>query len=453
MLYNKPLTVLTGKPGGPKIVQGTWDKSIMRKKETKTPRPADCPHAAEPGAHPDQALLEANMRLSEALTELKRHQQQIIQQARLNALGQMTSGITHDFNNALMPIQGFSEFLLNNPDMLDNKQDTLNILKDIHAAARHASDMIRRLSNFYRPSEETERIPVNIEEIVKDVVSITRPRWKEEMGARDVQIKFKIDFRSSPALCCNETQVREAFTNLVMNAIDALPQGGTISIDGQTDSKWFMITIADNGVGMAPEVRQRCFEPFFSTKGKDGTGIGLAMVYGIVRSHDGHIEVASEEGAGTSFAIRLPTDIAPYAKSRSQSPRQQEPENLHILIVDDEPWSRNFMTRHLRHSGHRVVATGNGEEGLEKFQQTKFDVVITDRAMPDMSGDSVAQRMKAICPDTPIVMVTGFGEIMKATGEMPSGVDEVLGKPITRTELSDAIARAVGAFDPVPSGA
>ena len=389
-------------------------------------------------------LLEANMRLSQALTELKRHQQQIIQQARLNALGQMTSGITHDFNNALMPILGFSEFLLNNPTLLDNRTETLSILKDIHEAARHASDMIRRLSNFYRPAEENERMPVNIRDIAEEVVSITRPRWREEKGSQNIPIRVETKFRSSPVLCCNETQIREALTNLVLNAVDALPAGGVISIDGHVEDKWFVLSITDNGTGMPLEVQQRCFEPFFSTKGKDGTGIGLAMVYGIVRGHDGTIEVDSRENEGTTFTLRLPTDIAPAPRATTSADHAQEQENLHILIVDDEPWSRNFMTRHLRHRGHRVVATGNGEDGLEKFQQEKFDVVITDRAMPDMSGDSVAKRMKAICPNIPIVMVTGFGEIMKATREMPSGVDIVLGKPITRTELNEALARVVG---------
>jgi len=400
--------------------------------------------ATGPLTQADMDLLEANMRLSHALTELKRHQQKIIQQARLNALGQMTGGITHDFNNALMPILGFSEFLIGNPVLLDNKEETLGILKDIHSAARHAADMIRRLSNFYRPADENDRTMVNMAELVQEVVATTRPRWHSDMGVKGVSIRFLLEVDGKATLCCNETQIREVLTNLVLNAVDAMNQGGKITIRGRVENPWFILTISDTGQGMSPETQQRCFEPFYTTKGKDGTGIGLSMVYGIVRAHNGHIDVESEKGVGTTFTIRLSLDEARLCKADLCHRALPDTRELRILIVDDEPWSRNFMARHLRHCGHIVEDTESGEDGLSIFEKEDFDVVVTDRAMPDMSGDSLALRMKKMRPATPIVMVSGFGDIMNATGEMPRGVDALLGKPVTRTELSGAIAKAMG---------
>jgi CheY-like chemotaxis protein len=275
------------------------------------------------------------------------------------------------------------------------------------------------------------------------VVSLTRPKWKEEMASRGITIDFETSFQKGPLLSCNETQMKEAFTNLVLNAVDALPKGGTISLRTQFDDKWAAIRISDNGTGMAHEVRQRCFEPFFSTKGRSGMGIGLAMVYGIVRGHDGQISVESEEGEGSTFTVLLPIDAGiPRRRKPAALPLSDVPP-LQILIVDDEPWSRSLMVRHLSHRHHKVISTQNGETALAKFQEHKFDLVITDRAMPDMSGDSVAMALKQISPEVPIIMVTGFGEIMKATGETPKGVDEILSKPVTRTELDQSIARVM----------
>ena len=387
-------------------------------------------------------LLESNMRLSKALTELKRRQQQIIQQARLNALGQMTSGIAHDFNNALMPIQGLSEFLLNNPDAMKNGEDLKSILRDINEAAKHATELVRRLSNFYRSTEESEHSLVDISDVVDATIALTRPRWKEEMASRGVIIDIRKELDKMPPLVCSEAQIREMLTNLILNAVDAMPQGGSITIRSYRENKWLVFRVSDTGIGMSPEIKARCFEPFFTTKGLQGTGIGLSMVYGIVRGHGGDIFVESEEGRGTTFTIRFPADVPLPKRDRSQPKSEGVGSRpLRVLIVDDELWSLNLMVRFFENNQHVVTVAQTGRDGINKFQQDLFDLVVTDRALPDMSGDTVADEVKHISPEVPVIMVTGFGEIMKATGEKPEGVDEILSKPITRGELAEAVNR------------
>ncbi len=388
-------------------------------------------------------LLEANMRLSQALTELKRRQQQLIQQARLNALGQMTSGIAHDFNNALMPIQGFSEYLLNNPKALENTAEVRTILKDIHDAAKHAADLVRRLSNFYRPTNESECAFVSIADVIESAILLTGPRWKDELAARGVSIEFRRDIEPVPPIVCNEAQIREMMVNLILNAIDAMPQGGVMTFRVRQEEKWLVLEVSDTGVGMSPEVMERCFEPFFTTKGERGTGIGLSMVYGIVRGHGGHITVTSEENRGTTFTVHLPLDTPFPSKTKTRPETGTPPRSLRVLIIDDEVWSRNLMTRFLQEANHTVTVASTGAEGFRLFREGKFDLVVTDRAMPDMSGDTLAEQMKQVAPHIPIIMVTGFGEIMRAAGECPRGVEEVLGKPITRNELAVAMAKVV----------
>ncbi len=388
-------------------------------------------------------LLDVNMQLSHALTELKRSQRQLIEQSRMNALGQMTSGITHDFNNALMPILGLSEHLLHYPNLMDNRDEALKIVKEIHDAAQHAANLIRRLSSFYRPSDHNEREAVHFREMLDEVIAIAQPCWKRQMAAQNIIFHFELDIQDNPVLYCNATQMREALTNLILNAIHAMPDGGTITIRARKQAPNMIVTVSDTGYGMPPEVQQRCFEPFFSTKGREGgTGIGLAMAYGIVRGHEGRIGVESTENEGTTFTIHLPLSRPPPSKPEASAETPwPKPKSLRILIVDDEPWSRNFMSLHLRQEGHETAPMANGETSLEKFESKPFDLVITDRAMPDMSGDSLACRMKKIRPDIPILMVTGFGEIMKALGETPRGADAVLSKPVTRSDLDNAIAK------------
>lgn len=390
----------------------------------------------------EQELRDANMRLSDALAELKYTHQQIIQHERLSALGQMASGIAHDFNNALMPILGYSEILLTGIGKKQDSKETADILMDIHSAAKGATEIVRRLRDFYRPADDHEHVLVNLIEIIEAALSLTQPKWKEELKATGISIQIKRELEEIPPIKGSGSQLREVLTNIILNSLDAMPDGGTITVRTRAHRRWVIVEIQDTGTGMTDEARHRCFEPFFSTKGNHGTGMGLALAYGIIRRHGGAIDVQSEPDRGTTFTIRLPQQISVMEEDKTETRSMQVPP-LHILVIDDDLWSHDLLARYLRAQKHTVETAETGSDGLKKFQNARFDLVITDRAMPDMSGDQVAAKIKGINPKTPVILATGFGEIMKDKGEVPLGVDVVVGKPVTELEVRRAVAEAL----------
>jgi CheY-like chemotaxis protein len=246
-----------------------------------------------------------------------------------------------------------------------------------------------------------------------------------------------------PTTAGNEAELREALTNLIFNAVDAMPQGGTITIRAHGEGREgsaarAVLEVIDTGIGMDEETRQRCMEPFFTTKGLQGTGLGLPMVYGIVRRHEGTIEIDSEPGKGTTFRIRLPIVTESGAQSGSQ-PSQRIDRQLRVLVVEDEDRVREALAGYLVEDGHTVESAINGREGLQKFHAGWFDLVVTDRAMPEMGGDELAVAVKQAARNTPVLMVTGFGDVMQAQGERPHGVDAVISKPVTISALRAAV--------------
>jgi CheY-like chemotaxis protein len=196
---------------------------------------------------------------------------------------------------------------------------------------------------------------------------------------------------------------------------------------------------------MTEEVRRRCLEPFFTTKGDHGTGLGLSMVYGILQRHGGTIDIQSEVGKGTTFVLRLPCQLRPLPTQAGQAEQSVRPaHSLRVLVVDDDPMVRKIIGEYLKMEGHAAVIATGGREGLEKFQGAEFDVVLLDRAMPGMSGDQVAAAIKQLKPEVPVILLTGFGSMMQAAGEKPPGVDLVLGKPVTIAGLRSALAQVAG---------
>jgi CheY-like chemotaxis protein len=239
----------------------------------------------------------------------------------------------------------------------------------------------------------------------------------------------------------NDADLREALTNLIFNAVDAMPQGGTVAITGRAVDAQVVLSVSDTGTGMTDEVRRRCLEPFFTTKGERGTGLGLSMVYGIVRRHAGTLDIQSEVGRGTTFVIRLPSQEKTAEANSGQTTEASISCPLRVLVVDDEPLVRNVEAKYLEAAGHSVARAASGPEGLEKFRAEKFDVVVLDRAMPGMSGDQLAAAVKQLSADTPVIMLTGFGDLMEATGEKPPHVDVLLNKPITLVGLQQAVRK------------
>jgi CheY-like chemotaxis protein len=227
--------------------------------------------------------------------------------------------------------------------------------------------------------------------------------------------------------------------------VDAIQKRGIITIRSEVQGRWVVVTVSDSGVGMSEDVRARCMEPFFTTKSGEGTGLGLGSVYGIVRRHDGEVDIQSEEGRGTSIALSLP--IEKSSKPPEASKPEPAPKNtLRILVVEDEPLVREVLSVYLTEDKHEIVTANDGREGLEKFKNSgNFDLVLTDRAMPEMNGDALAQEIKKLKPGQPIILLTGFGDLMTGAGEQPPGVDLVVGKPFTLTTLRGAIGKVIAA--------
>jgi signal transduction histidine kinase/ActR/RegA family two-component response regulator len=379
--------------------------------------------------------------------ELHRTQRHIIEQERLNAVGKMASGLAHDFNNALVPISGYAEMLLEHQDILKDQAKATKYLKLIMTGVEDAASVVSRLREFYRKREEGETYrPLSLNQMVEQAVALTRPRWRDEALGSGRTILVEADMRPVPRILGSESELRELLTNLIFNAVDAMPEGGTIRIrtglreaaSGDAAPQVFL-EVSDTGTGMTDEVRRRCLEPFFSTKGERGTGLGLPMVFGIVKRHRGTMDIESTVGKGTTFIVLLPADAS---RTREAPARAAVPIGpLRVLVVDDEPIARDVLTEYLTGDGHQVETAANGREGFDKFKAGAFSVVITDRAMPEMGGDQLAAMVKEQAPSTPVVLLTGFGDLMNAAGEKPDGVDLVVKKPIRLSTLREVLAK------------
>jgi nitrogen fixation negative regulator NifL len=388
-------------------------------------------------------LTDSHQQLQRTIEQLQHAQDQVVQQERLRALGTMASGIAHDFNNSLTAILGFSELLLHQPDKLNDRDSVCRYLNLIHTSARDAANVVTRMRQFYRQREENELFAaVDLNRLVQETIELTRPRWKTETEVRSLDIQIRADLADVPLILGRAADLREALTNLIFNAVDAMPRGGTVTLRTRADGDAVCLEVADTGLGMTDEVRQRCLEPFFTTKGDRGTGLGLSMVYGIVQRHGGSIDIQTRLGVGTTFLLRLPA--RPVADAPAAAARKRAAPAMRVLVVDDEDSVRDILTELLTADRHTVITAANGREALEKLRASPLEVVLLDRAMPGMSGDQVAAAIKELRPDLPVIMLTGFGALMEADQECPPGVDFVLAKPVSIAGLRAALARAIG---------
>jgi len=376
--------------------------------------------------------------LQQAVEDLKNAQNELVRHERLNALAQLAAGICHDFNNVLMPIRGLADYLVSHPETLDDKDETMKLLRSIHSATDDAKEIVRRMREFYRPRDVLEMETLSVAGLLNDVVELTRPKWETEAQSEGRSIRVLCDAADVLEITGNASQLREVLTNLVLNAADAMPRGGTITLSARRSDQSVVVGVTDTGEGMPEEIRKRCLEPFFTTKGEHGTGMGLAMVHGIVKRHDGTLEIESEMGKGTTVRIRLPR-IRPKGEQQRLADRisKGKEEALRILVIDDEEWSRALIAKYLREAGHSVVLADDGATGVAKAADADFDIVITDRAMPSMSGDQVAAAVKKISPHVPVLLLTG--DIMSAGESVAHRVDGVLEKPVTQREVTNMV--------------
>jgi len=396
---------------------------------------------------------ETHNALLQAYDDLRQTQQTVMQQERLRALGQMASGIAHDINNAISPVGLYTEMLLEQETGLSKR--TREYLEITQRAIGDVAHTVARMREFYRQQESALVLsPVNLSVLVQQVSDLTRARWSDMPQQRGIVIQLQLELcQNLPAVAGIESEIREALINLVFNAVDAMPEGGTLTIRtkaalGQAKKWQAEVEVVDTGLGMDEETRRRCLEPFFTTKGERGTGLGLAMVYGVMQRHNADIEFESEIGHGTTVRLRFP---APAAKSSEGQPAEPEamPPRLRILSVDDDPLLIKSLRDALEADGHAVVTANGGQEGIDAFRAARerdehFAVVITDLGMPYVDGRKVASAIKSDSPSTPVILLTGWGQRLVAEGDIPPHVDRVLNKPPKLKELRAALVELAG---------
>lgn len=395
-----------------------------------------------------EALRNNNKSLAEALTDLKKTKDVVIQRERLHALGQMASGIAHDFNNLLAPILGFSELLINMPEYLRDEDRARGYLEKVRNSAQEGAAVVGRLREFYRKHEEAEElIPVDLSEIANEAITLTAHHWHNQAEARGIHFEVESQIDLVPTVLGSESDLRQALTNLILNSVDAMPDGGRITVSCSAKGNWVAIKVSDSGTGMDDETRRQCMEPFYTTKGKSGTGLGLSIVFGIVERHRGRMEIESVPDQGTQITLKLPVSLQANQESAPSS-ETGNGKAMSILLIDDENLLLEVVSEHLMNMGHSVSCHFNPNTALECAYKEDFDLVITDRAMPGMTGDRVAKSVKEYRPDLPVVMLTGFGDIMLQSGEQPPNIDMVLSKPVSLQTIRDTLAH----FAPTGAG-
>ncbi len=388
--------------------------------------------------------------LSHFIAEQERIREQFSQMEKLSALGELASGVAHDFNNTLAGILGRAQLILrtNDPEKI---QRGLNI---IIKTAEDGAKTVKRIQDFARQRRDHDFEPVSIDQILFDVSEITRPRWKDRAEASNVQIALDLQIRSKAKVMGDESELREVLVNMVFNAVDAMPQGGHLTLTAEDVDDTVVISVGDTGTGMAPEVKTRIFDPFFTTKGKAGMGLGLAVSFGIIRRHEGSVEVDSEVGVGTRFRISLPkalvndepislelgSDTAkqPYETSAyTNTSRLFEGYQPKILVVDDEEAVRELLRDLLETEGCRVYLAPGGREALNLFGAQQFDGIFTDVGMPGMSGWELAHAVRERNESIPIAVITGWGEAVGSDEQKEARVDWVVTKPFRAERISE----------------
>ena len=389
--------------------------------------------------------------LQEAYDDLRQTQQAVMQQERFRALGQMASGIAHDINNALSPMGLSTEMLLE--DESDLSPRTRKHLEMIQRATDDVAQTVARLTEFYRQRQLPMTLsPIHINSLVQQVADLTRARWSDIPLRQGVVIEMhKVFEPAPPAIMGVESEIREALVNLIFNAVDAMPSGGVLTLRTRIVERSLdphklrrvVVEVADSGVGMDDDTRRRCLEPFFTSKGERGTGLGLAMVYGTVQRHGADIEIESTAGKGTTVRLTFPVPVEVSTDSAPGTPRPM-PSRFRILVVDDDPLVIRVLCDSLEKDGHDVITANGGEAGIDAFsaaqrQGKPFTVVITDLGMPCVDGRKVASFVKSASESTPVILLTGWGQSLIAESDVFPHVDLVLSKPPKLRELREAL--------------
>jgi PAS domain S-box-containing protein len=423
---------------------------LTARREVEQFTSSDCEFLRQLSEHLALAMHQAELHgaLQRAYDDLRQSQQSVMQQERLRVIGQLASGIAHDINNALSPAALYAQSLLERDTSLS--QQAKDYLVVIQRAIEGVAHTVARMKEFYR-HREPQRVhePVELNRVLEQVIDLTRARWSAEPQQRGLVIQMQTDLAPAlPAITGAESEIRDALTNLILNAVDAMPEGGTLTVRTQAlEPNQVRVEVRDTGIGMDEATRTRCLEPFFTTKGERGTGLGLAMVYGMLQRHGGEVQIESEPGQGTSIRLVFPCAVAGTATGDGSGVFRTVPPSqpLRILFVDDDPIMLKSLRDTLEQDGHVVVVADGGQRGIETFRAAQqcgesFAAVITDLGMPHVDGRTVAIAIKSAAPTVPVILLTGWGHRLLAENDMPAGVDRVLSKPPKLGALRLALA-------------
>ena len=365
---------------------------------------------------------------------------QLQQSEKLTALGQLAGGIAHDFNNLLQAILGYAQLMKQNLSDVALVSRSLQVLE---SAALDGSETVRRIQQFARLRPDEQFVAVDVNKIVQDTVAIIRPRWEEKVAHENRRLDLRLDLGAVPSVNGRPAALTEVMTNLFLNAIDAMPEGGVLAVATRTDGNAAVVDVTDTGIGMSESVRRRIFEPFFSTKGEGGSGLGLAMAYSIVKRHGGDIHVDSAPGRGTTFTLTFPgaTDTAYSAPTtESTAPRQA----TSVLVIDDDPQVLTTLSELLQSLGHAVTPAPSGPAALAAYAPRRFGVVLANLGMAGMNGWEFAERLRAIDRDVPLLFITGWGLREEDNPRLKAlGIQRCLFKPIRPADLDAALQTAV----------
>jgi signal transduction histidine kinase/CheY-like chemotaxis protein len=384
-----------------------------------------------------QEAQQSATQLQNVVDDLRATQAQLVRGETLSAIGKLASGMAHHLNNLFAVILGRLEILLAKvPD-----PEARRYLEIVQRAAQDGAEVVRRVQRFSRVQPVSRTMPVDLNQLAQEVLDLTRPRWHNEALLRQIRIDTGLDLGAIQPVAGELAPLREVLMNLVLNAIDAMPDGGRLGVKTWADGQGVHCDVSDSGAGMSEEVRHRALDPFFTTKGPKSTGLGLSVTYGIIQRHNGKLEIDSAPGRGTTVHITLPAAGAPAGARGSSPTPPASPTHLRVLLVDDEPEVRSALADMLGTSGHTAFQAAGGREALAWLEAGQpVDLVLTDLGMPGMTGADVARAVRGRWPQLRLGLMTGWDETEGLVGETSAIVDFVIAKPFKLQALLSAYA-------------